>query len=45
MMFVNIAMEMLDITSIILTGVMMREFPLEERERVCVCAEMAEISV
>lgn len=37
MMFVNIAMVMLDITIIIITGVMMREFPLEESICVYVC--------
>ena len=32
----NIAMEMLDITIMITTGVMMREFPLKESISVCV---------
>lgn len=42
MMFVNIAMVMLDITIIIITGVMMREFPLEESicVYVCVCVSV-----
>lgn len=40
MMFVNIAMVMLDITIIIITGVMMREFPLEESICVYVCVSV-----
>lgn len=42
MMFVNIAMVILDITIIIITGVMMREFPLEESICVYVCVCISE---